>query len=357
MTVSQRWFFLTVFVLISVFVYLLQPILMPFLLGALIAYVGDPVVDRFEEIGWPRALGVTLVFALLTIVGVISLLLVIPSLLEQLNVLRASIPQAVVWIEQTVIPWLAVNFGVDFESFSSEGLRQAVQERLSGHGSLLAAVAKKVTVSSISMLVWAANLLLVPVVSFYLMRDWDLIVAKIHALLPRNVEQTVVQLAQESNEVLGSFFKGQLLVMLSLGIIYSLGLWIVGVDLALLIGMVAGLSSIVPYLGFIVGIGFALIASAFQFQEWLPLVYVCVVFGVGQILESVLLTPILVGDKIGLHPVAVIFAIMAGGQLFGFTGVLLALPVAAVAMVILRYAYTGYKESHIYHAGHDKPDE
>jgi len=351
MTVSQRWFFL-VFGLISAFlIYLLQPILMPFLLGALIAYLGDPIVDKFEEFRLPRALGVTIVFSVFTLFSVLAFLLIIPSLIKQIEVLRGSIPHAVYWIEHEVAPWLAANLGWELDKLSTDGIRQAVQERLSGHGSLLAAVAKKVTVSSISMMVWAANLLLVPVVSFYLMRDWDIIIGKIHGLLPRNIEPTVTQLTKDSNEVLGSFLKGQLLVMLSLGVIYSVGLWIVGLDLALLIGMVAGLSSIVPYLGFIVGIGFAIIAAAFQFQEWLPLIYVCVVFGIGQVLESVLLTPVLVGDKIGLHPVAVIFAIMAGGQLFGFTGVLLALPVAAVAMVILRFAYTGYKESHFYHAG------
>jgi len=351
MTVSQRWFFLVFGLICAFLIYLLQPILMPFLLGALIAYLGDPIVDKLEEFRLPRALGVTIVFSVFTLFSVLALLLIIPSLIKQIEVLRGSIPHAVYWIEHEVAPWLAANLGWELDKLSTDGIRQAVQERLSGHGSLLATVAKKVTVSSISMMVWAANLLLVPVVSFYLMRDWDIIIGKIHGLLPRNIEPTVTQLTKDSNEVLGSFLKGQLLVMLSLGVIYSVGLWIVGLDLALLIGMVAGLSSIVPYLGFIVGIGFAIIAAAFQFQEWLPLIYVCVVFGVGQVLESVLLTPVLVGDKIGLHPVAVIFAIMAGGQLFGFTGVLLALPVAAVAMVILRFAYTGYKESHFYHAG------
>lgn len=351
MTVSQRWFFLAIALISGVFIYLLQPILMPFLLGALIAYLGDPIVDRFEAWKWPRALGVSVVFAVFTLLSVLSLLLIIPSLIRQIELLRGFVPDAIIWFDQVLVPWLTNNLGWGLERLSTEGVRHVVQEKLSTHGGLLASIAKEVTVSSLSMLVWAANLLLVPVVSFYLMRDWDLIIARIHSMLPRNLEGTITHLARESDEVLGSFLKGQLLVMLALGVIYSIGLWIVGLDLALLIGMVAGLSSIVPYLGFIVGIGFALVAAIFQFHDWLPLVYVCIVFGVGQVLESVLLTPVLVGDKIGLHPVAVIFAIMAGGQLFGFTGVLLALPVAAVAMVILRFAYSGYKGSHFYHAG------
>jgi predicted PurR-regulated permease PerM len=311
----------------------------------------DPIVDRFEAWKCPRTLGVSIVFFGFTLVSVLSLLLIIPSLIRQIELLRGVIPDAVLWVNHVLAPWLAENLGWQFDKLSTQGIRQAVQDKLSGHGSMLAGLVKDITVSSISMLVWTANLLLVPVVSFYLMRDWDLIIERIHSMLPRNLEGTVSYLARESNEVLGSFLKGQLLVMLSLGVIYSIGLWIVGLDLALLIGMVAGLSSIVPYLGFIVGIGFAIVAAVFQFHDWLPLLYVCIVFGVGQVLESVLLTPILVGDKIGLHPVAVIFAIMAGGQLFGFTGVLIALPVAAVVMVILRFAYSGYKESHFYHAG------
>ncbi|GAA3913162.1 AI-2E family transporter [Litoribacillus peritrichatus] len=350
MTVSQRWFFLVLFLVVSLFLYMLQPILMPFLLGALIAYVGDPIVDKLEEHQCPRAVGVSIVFSVFTLLSILALLLIVPSLLKQLEALRALVPNAVMWAEKVAAPWLADNLGWELERLSSSNIRQAVQNKLSGHGSLLASVAAQVTTSSLSMLVWVANLLLVPVVSFYLMRDWDTIIERIHNLLPRNLEQNITYLAKESDEVLGAFLKGQLMVMLALGVIYSLGLWIVGLDLALLIGMVAGLSSIVPYLGFIVGIGAALIAAVFQFQEWLPLLYVCIVFGVGQTLESVLLTPILVGDKIGLHPVAVIFAIMAGGQLFGFVGVLLALPVAAVVMVILRFAYHGYKGSHFYHA-------
>ncbi|MFT5520940.1 MAG: hypothetical protein ACI9IA_001540 [Enterobacterales bacterium] len=158
----------------------------------------------------------------------------------------------------------------------------------------------------------------------------------------------VTQLASEMDDVLGAFLRGQLLVMLALGIIYSVGLWMIGLNVALIIGMIAGLASIVPYLGFIVGIAAAIIAAVVQFGDFSVLLYVVIVFGVGQMLESMLLTPLLVGDKIGLHPVAVIFAIMAGGQLFGFVGILVALPVAAVIMVLLRYMTQQYKLSAAY---------
>jgi predicted PurR-regulated permease PerM len=350
MTISQRWFFLVLVVISVVLVYLLQPILMPFLVGAFIAYIGDPLVDRLETFKLNRTVGVSLVFSVFSLFSLIAMLLIIPSLMKQIELLRDLIPQAGIWMESSLAPWLATNLGWEIEKLTSSEIRQVVQDKLTGNSSLVAVVISQITSSSLSMVAWLANLVLIPVVAFYLMRDWDLMIEKIHGLLPLNLEKDVSMLASQSDEVLGAFIKGQLLVMLSLGIVYSLGLWMVGLDLALLIGMVAGLASIVPYLGFIVGIGAALIAALFQFSDWLPLVYVAIVFGVGQMLESMLLTPILVGDKIGLHPVAVIFAIMAGGQLFGFVGILIALPVAAVVMVILKYAYDNYKQSHLYHA-------
>ena len=195
---------------------------------------------------------------------------------------------------------------------------------------------------------WVANLILVPVVTFYLLRDWDVMMAKVNRLLPRNIEPKVSLWASECDEVLGAFMKGQLLVMFALGVIYAIGLWLVGLDLALLVGMIAGLASIVPYMGFIIGIVVAGVAAFIQFQDPVVLAYVGAVFMVGQMLEGMLLTPLLVGDRIGLHPVAVIFAIMAGGQLFGFVGILLALPVAAVIMVLLRHLHERYKSSSLY---------
>jgi predicted PurR-regulated permease PerM len=198
------------------------------------------------------------------------------------------------------------------------------------------------------LLAWVANLVLVPVVTFYLLRDWDVLMDKIRRLLPRTSEQTIVKLAKESDDVLGQFLRGQLTVMVVLGFIYTVGLWIVGLDLALLVGTIAGLVSFVPYLGFIVGIVFAGVAAIMQFGDITYLLFVLIVFGIGQAFEGMLLTPLLVGDKIGLHPVAVIFAVMAGGQLFGFVGVLLALPVAAIVVVLLRHMHELYKTSEIY---------
>ncbi|MCK5091443.1 MAG: AI-2E family transporter, partial [Gammaproteobacteria bacterium] len=213
---------------------------------------------------------------------------------------------------------------------------------------LIARAIASASTSGLALVGGFASLVLVPVVTFYLLRDWDILMSRIRGLIPKQSEERFVQIARESDEVLGSFIRGQLLVMLALGLVYTTGLKLVGLELALLIGLLAGLVSFVPYLGFIIGILSAGIAVIVQTQDVIQLLPVLAVFGVGQLLESFLLTPWLVGDRIGLHPVAVIFAILAGGQLFGFFGILLALPVAAVVAVLLRHAHEQYTSSRVY---------
>jgi predicted PurR-regulated permease PerM len=181
-----------------------------------------------------------------------------------------------------------------------------------------------------------------------MLRDWDKVMLRIGEMIPRDLVDRVVGLLTECDEVLSAFLRGQMLIMILLGCIYAMGLTLVGLKLAFLIGMVAGLASIVPYLGFFIGIIAASLAALFQFQDAIHLLYVGVTFGFGQMIEGMVLTPWLVGDRIGLHPVAVIFAVLAGGQLFGFIGVLLALPVAAVVMVFVRHLHLSYINSEYY---------
>jgi predicted PurR-regulated permease PerM len=203
------------------------------------------------------------------------------------------------------------------------------------------------------MMAWVANIVLLPILTFYFLRDWDKLVERVAALIPRDHVATVDRLALESNDVLGAFLRGQFLVMLALGAIYAVGLSVVGLKLGLLIGIIAGLISFVPYLGTATGIVLGVIAALVQTGgDWSLVALVLVVFVIGQMLEGYVLTPRIVGDRIGLHPVAVIFAIMAGGQLFGFLGMLLALPVAAVANVLLRYAHERYTQSKLYAGDH-----
>ncbi|WP_101760581.1 AI-2E family transporter [Oceanicoccus sp. KOV_DT_Chl] len=350
MTDSQRWWGFAIAALAIFLIYLLQPILSPFLVGALLAYLGDPLADRLEARGIGRTLAVSIVFVGLTLVVALMLLLTVPLVGKQLDMLATKLPQWLHQFQQTVLPWAQQQFGVGVEPISAAELKAAISGHWGTAGNLLKAFWSKIAGSSVAMLTWMANLVLIPVVTFYLLRDWDVVMARIHDLLPRNTESMVSKLAAECDEIIGAFIRGQLLVMFALAIIYSVGLSMVGLDLALLLGLIAGLASIVPYMGFIVGITAASIACWFQFHEFIALLQVAGVFAVGQMLEGMLLTPLLVGDRIGLHPVAVIFAIMAGGQLAGFTGILLALPVAAVIMVLLRQLHRTYKESDLYTA-------
>ncbi|MGY8869329.1 MAG: AI-2E family transporter [Pseudomonadales bacterium] len=348
MLTSQRFFLLLVVIVSGFLLYLLGPILSPFLIGALLAYLTDPVADRLEEVGVSRTAAVVIVFVFLTTLVTLLILLFIPKLTHQIQIMIHQVPAVITLFEEKAIPAIQVFLGDGVSFGDMESFKQLVASHWEKTGDIMAQLASGITRSGLAVVGWIANLLLIPVVTFYLLRDWDVMMDKIGRLLPRSIEPVVSSWAKDSDEVLGAFIKGQLLVMLTLGCVYTVGLWLVGLDLALLLGMLAGLASIVPYMGFIVGIFAAGVAAYLQFHDPIILLWVSAVFGAGQALEGMVLTPLLVGDKIGLHPVAVIFAIMAGGQLFGFVGVLIALPVAAVIMVFLRHAHDGYKNSHLY---------
>lgn len=348
MTGSRNFQILAIILAAGFLVYLLAPVLTPFMAAALLSYLGDPLVDRMEDRGLPRTAAVSIVFVLLLIVVFVILLLVVPAIGNQLEVLAKKLPVYLDWLQVNLGPWLQQNLGMEPSVLDWSTLKSGLQEHWAQFGGIAKNVIAWVSQSGLALVAFAANLVLIPVVTFYLLRDWDVLVKKVHDLLPRKWESTAVKLTKESDEVLGAFLRGQLLVMLALACVYSVGLMWVGLELALIIGLIAGLVSFVPYLGFIIGILLAGIAAFMQFQELSYLLWVAAVFGVGQALEGMLLTPLLVGDKIGLHPVAVIFAVMAGGQLFGFVGVLLALPVAAVIMVILRHAQEIYRQSGLY---------
>jgi len=328
--------------------YLLGPILTPFLVAGLLAYLGDPIVDRIEARRVPRGAAVAVVFlGLFALLGLL-LFLLIPLIDSQIRTLVANLPVYLERIEGLVAPWLRERFGLEPGASALKVLGESVRAHWQEAGGVAAAVAAHVSRSGMALIGWAANLVLIPVVTFYLLRDWDRLLQGLRSLLPRSREATVVQLARETDEVLGAFLRGQLLVMLALGGFYATGLWLVGLDLAFLIGGLAGLVNFVPYLGFILGVLLAEIAMGVQTGQPLDMALVLAVFAFGQVLEGSVLTPLLVGDRIGLHPVAVIFAVLAGGQLFGFVGVLLALPAAAVLAVFVRHAHRRYLRSAFY---------
>jgi predicted PurR-regulated permease PerM len=349
MTQSTRWFWLIVITIFSFLLYLLAPILLPFISAALLAYLGDPLVDRLEKTKLTRTMSVTVVFVLLfAVLGPVAVFL-ITLLKEQLSNFLMQMPSYLDWLVVNLQPTMQTKLGVTLPTLEVEQLKETFSKEWANAGGFIKGLIRTISHSGLVVAGWLANIILIPVITFYLLRDWDHLLDYIHDILPRSIEGKVVQLAQESDEVLSAFLRGQMLVMLALGVIYSIGLSLVGVEFSLLIGLFAGLLSFIPYMGLIIGVLIAGVAVLFQTEgELINLLWVFLVFGLAQIIEGMFLTPVLVGDRIGLHPVAVIFAVLAGGQLFGFFGILLALPVFAVLAVLLRHAHKKYKGSEIY---------
>jgi predicted PurR-regulated permease PerM len=337
-----------VLVLLGWIMFKLEPVLMPFIVGGLLAYLGDPVADRLEARGLSRTWAVVVCFIVLTLILLSVLVILIPLVLHQLKVVYGQVPAIFEWFKFVAQPWLIETLSLEADVFDVDHVREQLINQWGSAQDILASVLAKITSSAGTFMGFIVNLTLVPVVGFYLLRDWDILMAKLLKMMPVRFQGTTRSLGRECNEVVGAFLRGQLWVMAALAVIYGIGLWIVGLKLALLVAIIAGLASIVPYMGFAIGIIAAMLAGYFQFGLDWPLFFILIVFGVGQVIESVVLTPILVGDKIGLHPVAVIFAIMAGGQLFGFMGVILALPVSAIIVVLLRHIHEIYKDTEFY---------
>ena len=330
---------------------LLGPILTPFVLAALLGWLGDPLVDRLERSGRSRPVAVTLVFVLMVMLLVLVVLILVPMVERQVVTLVNALPEYRDWFMETALPWVEARTGIEITTWlDPQRLFELARAHWAQAGGVASTVFGYLSSSGFVFITWIANIVLVPILTFYFLRDWDLLVERAAAMIPRDHIGTVSRLAKESDEVLGAFLRGQFIVMLALGAIYALGLSVVGLNLGLLIGIVAGLISFVPYLGAATGIVLAVLAALVQAQgfDLTLLLLVGAVFTVGQLIESYILTPRIVGDRIGLHPVAVIFAIMAGGQLFGFVGMLIALPVAAVGNVLLRFAHERYTQSRLY---------
>lgn len=322
-------------------VYLLAPILTPFLFAALLAYVANPLVGWQVQRRVPRPLAVILVFALFLLIVAALLLFLVPVVQRQLAGFAARLPVYLDWLQHRALPWVEQIAGAQIP-LDVETLRITLTAHWQEMGGWLKAVLAYVTASGLRLLAWVVNLALVPVVTFYLLLDWDRLTARALGLLPHAMRGRARDLARETDAVLSSFLRGQLMVMLTLAAVYSMGLLLIGLDLALPIGLLAGLLSFVPYLGFLTGLVAAGVGAYAQFQDPHTLLWVLALFGAGQLLEGLVLTPRLVGRRTGLHPVAVIFAVLAGGQLFGFVGVLLALPAAAALKVWLRHLHERY---------------
>ncbi|MGV8941472.1 MAG: AI-2E family transporter [Lysobacter sp.] len=329
--------------------WMLAPVLSPFVLGALLGWLGDPLVDRLERAGRSRNVAVVLVFTAMSLLVVLGLLLLVPMIQGQIKMLVAALPKYQHWFLSTILPWVEGRTGMEISSrLDLNHLIELVRSNWESAGGFASSLLSYMSRSGFALIGLAANIALLPVVTFFALRDWDLMVARVASLVPRDHLETVTRLVTQSSEVLGGFMRGQFLVMLILGVVYGVGLWGVGLDLGILIGIIGGLLTFVPYVGPAAVLVLGVIAALFQYGDWQHVLAVLAVFGVGQLVESYWLTPKLVGDRIGLHPVAVIFAVLAGGQLFGFLGMLIALPCAAVANVLLRYAEERYTHSRLY---------
>jgi predicted PurR-regulated permease PerM len=335
--------------------WLFAPVLTPFVVAAMLGWLGDPLVDRLERTGRSRNTSVILVFSAMALVVTIVLVLLVPLIERQIATLITSLPHYRDWLLRTAIPWIEARTNMELSTWLDfNHLVELIRTNWERAGGVATTLLGYLSRSGFAILGLIANIVLLPVLTFFFLRDWDLLVARVGSLIPRAHLEVVSRLARESSDVLGAFLRGQFLVMIILGVMYGLGLWGVGLDLGILIGIIAGLLTFVPYLGPASGIILGCIAALVQYGDWQHIAGVLIVFGIGQVIESYWLTPKLVGDRIGLHPAAVIFAVLAGGQLFGFLGMLLALPIAAVANVLLRYAEQRYTHSRLY-AGKQAP--
>lgn len=341
-----QWFLFAIG--IAILLYLLEPILTPFWIALLFAYLGNPLVDYLTHYRLGRTLAASIILALMICIVLLFLGLVLPILEHQIIILIGKFPDFLIWLQQIAVPWLRLHLGIDMDVMNPEKVKELVMRHWQQAGNLAAFAWQTIAHSSQKIIAFLSNLVLIPLVTFYLLRDWRRLCLGLQQLLPRSHETSIVRMAQECNEVLLAFFRGQMLVMLCLGIFYSVALSLLGIEFSLLLGSLAGLLSIVPYLGFIIGLLGTTIAVIWQFHTWSMLLAAWSVFAIGHLLESFVFTPWFVGDRIGLHPVVVIFAILAGGELLGFLGVLIALPVAAILMVLIRHALARYLQSPIY---------
>jgi predicted PurR-regulated permease PerM len=351
---QKRVAWLAIAALLTLTLWLLAPVLTPFVVAAVLAYALSPLVDRLQALSrgrLPRVLAVLLVelVFIFCLLGVV--LLVVPIVAKELPLLREQVPILLDRINQALQPRLA-QLGIDF-AMDVPSIKAYLLEYLNGnYEDALRSLLASVKLGGSLAFALIGNAVLVPVALFYLLMDWHRFVQRALEFVPPRLRPGVDSFTQEADDVLGQYLRGQLLVMLVLAVFYSLGLALFGLDLALPIGVFTGLAIFVPYLGFGLGLLLATVAGLLEFAGSAgpghALLMVAVVFGLGQLLESFLLTPRLVGERIGLHPLAVIFALLAFGQLLGFVGVLIALPASAVLLVAMRRARAAYLTSKLY---------
>jgi predicted PurR-regulated permease PerM len=325
----------------------LGPVLTPFLIGAILAYLGTPAVARAERRGVPRSLATLFVILFIGLLLAALFLVLIPLVQSEVGSITRKLPDLFAQFTDRVAPFLQEKFDVSV-SLDFDSIRTFIAENAQEARNLSTRLLSGVKTGGAIVLSLLVNLALIPVVMFYLLRDWNMILARIDDLLPRRWGPKVRSIGREVDGVLAEFLHGQLLVMLALAAYYSIALSLVRLDHAAAIGILTGLLVFIPYVGFGLGFLLGMTAAILDFHGWPGFFAVLAVYGVGQLLESYVPVPFLVGDRIGLHPLAVIFALLAFGELFGFAGVLMALPVSAALLVGLRHLRRAYVNSPVY---------
>jgi predicted PurR-regulated permease PerM len=347
LSVQHYVWIIAVALIFALLLHLLGDILTPFLIGAILAYIGNPAVSWGEGHRVPRTVGTLLVLAF-TILVVFGLILVLTPLVHtEFAQLLRRIPDFAALLQAKVAPWLEDKFGIVL-NLDLASIKEMVAENVAGAQALTPKLLSSVKAGGTLVLAILINMALIPVVMFYLLRDWNVILARVEELTPRRWLLKMRTVAAEVDDVLAEFLRGQAYVMIVLATYYAVALWIAGLQFAVPIGILTGFLVFVPYVGFGLGLVLGVLAALLQWHGLPGFVAVLVVYGVGQLLEGYVLVPWLVGDRIGLHPVAVIFALLAFGALFGFAGVLLALPASAVLLVALRHLRKAYNESALY---------
>ncbi len=330
--------------------WLLGPVLTPFVVASVMAYALTPVVDKLDDMGrgrMPRVLAVLLVETLFILVLLSVLLLVVPIFVKEIPLLREQLPLLAERLNNSLVPWLAqfgINVSLDVASIKTFVVKYLNANFDEAFGSVMSSLKLGGSVA----LALVGNAVLVPVALFFLLKDWDRFVAAVIELVPPKLRASFDSFMDEADSVLGQYLRGQLLVMGVLAVYFSVALALFGFDLAVPVGVFTGLAFFIPYLGFGLGLLLALLAGVLQFGSLYGVLVVAGVYGAGQLVESFYLTPRLVGERIGLHPLAVIFALLAFGQLLGFLGVLIALPASAVLLVGIRRVRAGYMASRLY---------
>ncbi len=325
----------------------LGQVLTPFLIGAILAYLGTPAVDRAQARGVPRSLTTLVVILFIGVLLAGLFFVLVPLIQSEVASATSRVPALFEQFTDHLAPWLQQRFGITL-ALDFESVRAFIAENAQEAKNLSMTLLSSVKTGGLIVVSVLVNLALIPVVMFYLLRDWNMIVARIDDLVPRRWQAKVRTVVGQVDGVLAEFLHGQLLVMVALAIYYSIALSIAGLQRGLAIGILTGVLVFIPYVGFGLGFILGMIAAVLEWHGWPGFVAVVAVYGIGQLLESYLLVPFLVGDRIGLHPLAVIFALLAFGQLFGFVGVLMALPVSAILLVALRHLRAAYAASPVY---------